>query len=358
MKTVDVQDVADVDALQNKIYIRKIIMVIRKLERTEHDQTRFLYEEVFSQDSKAFVDYYYSEKTKDNDIYVVEEEGNICAMLHLNPYTLMVEQKEKDAHYIVAVATRESYRKRGFMKGLLKQALNDMYVNGEMFTFLMPASESIYLPYDFRTVYEQNQRYYQEADLQENEFQVQELKAEECEELAEAANQHLGLAYQIYALRSAAYYDRLMKEYGSDGVKLMLYRKEGKIVDMRPFIPQLQSEHKPKIMIRIVDVRRVLMNVQLKSLMAVCFHITDPIIEENNRCVVITGTEFSGVMLMDSKPENSEGTITIAALASLVFGEKTVEEICEEENVLMSERMKSEMKKIIPMSRIYLNEIV
>ena len=72
----------------------------------------------------------------------------------------------------------------------------------------------------------------------------------------------------------------------------------------------------------------------------------------------MTGTEFSGVMLMDSKPENSEGTITISALASLLFGAKSVEEVCEEDGVVMSDRMKGEMKKIIPLSRIYLNEIV
>ena len=61
---------------------------------------------------------------------------------------------------------------------------------------------------------------------------------------------------------------------------------------------------------------------------------------------------------MDSKIENSEGTLTIAALASLIFGSKTVEEICMEEGVEMTERMKEELRKIIPLSRIYLNEVV
>ena len=41
-----------------------------------------------------------------------------------------------------------------------------------------------------------------------------------------------------------------------------------------------------------------------------------------------------------------------------IQGAKTVEEICEEDGVKMSERMKGEMKKIIPLSKIYLNEIV
>lgn len=97
---------------------------------------------MFSEDSKDFVDYYYEEKVKDNQIYVVEEDGEIQAMLHLNPYELAVNGSRKDVNYIVAVATRKSYRKRGFMAGMLKQALNDMYADGETFTFLMPASET------------------------------------------------------------------------------------------------------------------------------------------------------------------------------------------------------------------------
>ena len=135
-------------------------MEIRKLETEEKQNTKKLYEEVFSEDSKSFVDYYYEEKLKDNQIYAVEEDGEIQAMLHLNPYELAVNGSKKDVNYIVAVATRESYRKRGYMAGLLKQALNDMYADGETFTFLMPASESIYLPFDFRTVCEQNRSYY------------------------------------------------------------------------------------------------------------------------------------------------------------------------------------------------------
>ena len=47
-------------------------MKVRHLEQTEHGLTRPLYEEVFSEDSKRFVDYYYTEKTKDNQIYVAE----------------------------------------------------------------------------------------------------------------------------------------------------------------------------------------------------------------------------------------------------------------------------------------------
>ena len=65
-------------------------MKIEKLEVSQHLDTRKLYEEVFSEDEKSFVDYYYQEKTKDNIIYIVREDDDIQAMLHLNPYTRMV----------------------------------------------------------------------------------------------------------------------------------------------------------------------------------------------------------------------------------------------------------------------------
>ena len=334
-------------------------MNIRRLNQEEHGKTKSLYKEVFSTDSDGFVEYYYTEKIKDNQIYVMEEDDKIVGMLHLNPYTLKVNGKEKDTNYIVAVATKEEYRKQGIMRKLLTTALNDMYAANQTFTFLMPASESIYLPYDFRTVYEQNHTYYEEEHEGKG-FDIQELKVEECEELADAMNHFLSANFQVYAYRNKEYFERLKKEYESDGAKLMLYRKDGNIIDLRPCVPDgdVIKESKPKIMIRIIDVRRMLMSLRLKSLMAAAFHVTDPVIAENNRCLVMTGTEFSGVMLMDSKPENSEGTITIAALASLLFGAKTVDEICEEDGVVMSERMKGEMKKIIPLNRIYLNEIV
>lgn len=327
-------------------------MKIRRLEKEERHEVRSLYEEVFSEDSTSFVDYYFAEKTKDNEVYVLEEDGAVRSMLHLNPYEVMVNGMEKKAHYIVAVATQENYRKRGYMKALIRKALKDMYQDGENFTFLMPAAEAIYLPHDFRTVYEQKKRYFH--------GEGEPLKIEETGELALLAEAYLSAHYQVYVKRDAAYYERLMKEYASDGGRLMVKKDGDKIVDCLIDVPDKEQaeKEKPKIMVRIVDVRRMLMSLHLKSLMAVCFQITDPVIEENNRCVVLTGTEFSGAMLMEGKRVNSEGTITIAALASLIFGAKTVEEVCEEDGVHMTERMKKEMSKIIPLADIYLNETV
>ena len=127
-------------------------MKLRRLDPAEHGKTRKLWEEVFPDDTKAFLDYYYYIKTRDNAIYVIEEDGEICSMLQLNPYTVRVEGKEFPSAYIIAVATRKEYRSRGYMGALLRASLKEMYSRGLPFTFLMPAAEAIYTPYDFRYI--------------------------------------------------------------------------------------------------------------------------------------------------------------------------------------------------------------
>lgn len=332
-------------------------MQIRKISDAEKGKTRKLYEEIFSEDSVSFVDYYYTEKTRDNTIYVVEEDGAVRAMLHLNPYTLMVNGKEEPSHYIVAVATEKEYRKRGYMAALIRTALGDMYQAGESFTFLMPAAEEIYLPHGFSTVYEQEQRCYEgEGNLPE-EWSAKRAAPGDGARIGAAAEKSLRGRAKVYAKRDEAYYERLIREYESDGGCLMICEKDGQIVDCLPAVPQT-SKDRPKIMVRPVNVRRLLLLLELNYLTAVCFRVTDPLIPENNQVFMLTGTEFSGVMLMEGKPENSEGTLTVEALTKLVFGSVSPDEIEREPGVTVTERMKEELKKIVPLSPIYLNEVV
>ncbi len=327
-------------------------MQIRKLDREEHNKTRIIYETVFPSDSKAFVDYYYTEKTKDNDIYVIEEDGGIQSMIHLNPYTLMMNGKEEPAHYIVAVSTKEEYRKRGYMAALLKETLHKMYSDREPFTFLMPAREGIYLPHGFRTVYEQEHPY-----KLEQKAGSRIVVEEDCEKLAEFAEKQLAEHFHVYAKRTPEYYKRLMKEYGSDGGRLVIEEENDEIAGGYIIVPEIYDT-KPKIMIRIVHLEHLLLLLKLNYFMGACFQVVDPIIEENNKILLLTGTEYSGVMLMEGKPEQSEGILTIEALGELIFGSKTVDEIANEEGVTMSARLMEELRKIEPLSKIYLNEIV
>ena len=61
---------------------------------------------------RRFVDYYYFIRTRENTIYVVEEDGAIRAMLQKNPYRMKLEDSVFDSEYIVGVATEKEYRSR------------------------------------------------------------------------------------------------------------------------------------------------------------------------------------------------------------------------------------------------------
>ena len=54
-------------------------MEIRYLSQEEKENSRVLYEEVFVEDEKAFVDAYYKIKAADNEILAVMDEESIVA---------------------------------------------------------------------------------------------------------------------------------------------------------------------------------------------------------------------------------------------------------------------------------------
>lgn len=188
---------------------------MRYLGKNEKEKSRKLWEQVFQEDSQGFLDYYYSEKTKDNEILVEEKDGVIISMVHRNPFRMYLKGSHAPSEYIVGVATREDQRGKGNMRRLLMKCMQDAYDAHIPFQFLMPAAEAIYTPYGFRYVSERpvsmpvlwvNSGFYQrEAD--EGDYR----------QLASFAN--LCLAYNggLYVQRDTGYFARLHKERRSDG---------------------------------------------------------------------------------------------------------------------------------------------
>lgn len=117
---------------------------IRYLLQKEKYRTRDLYERAFSEDSAEFVDYYYQWKTRDNQILVMEEEGRIQVMLHLNPYSLLIWGHGQEVPYIVAVATEPDCQRQGKMRRVMEFALQDLERRRIPFAFLLPADPAYY----------------------------------------------------------------------------------------------------------------------------------------------------------------------------------------------------------------------
>lgn len=411
-------------------------MEVRLLKQQEHGKTRLLWEKVFQEDSKAFLDYYYFFKTRENSVYVVEEDEEIRSMLHLNPFLIQVGEGQFDVRYIIAVATEESYRKRGYMGMLLRKAMQAMYQEKQPFTFLMPAAEAIYTPYDFRFVYDQNVWKYTVVEKQEQKsLPVSEAGIGDGADLAAFFMEYFSERFQIYAVRDEQYYQTMLFEQQSENGGIAILKRSEKIVgcflygdedglEIREplYLKEYETEfwaavgkvcekhgqkealvyagiseeekigtvefqkQKPTIMVRILHLESLLRLLKTKAGEQIdcSFAVLDSILTQNSRVWKLQSSpigeseegeeavkeadvakEVEKQRLSDCETkiyvretEDSEGVLSIAALTSLLFGYKSVEEVAEEPDVFLSERLMGELKKIQPLDKIYLNEIV
>lgn len=385
------------------------MMELRKLEQKEHSKTRNLWETVFSEDTKQFLDYYYFFKTRDNEIYAIEEDKAIRSMLQLNPYMLQVEEQQFRGNYIIAVATEEAYRSRGYMGMLLRKSMEEMYRRKEWFTFLMPAAEAIYTPYDFRFIYNQRQALIEEIPeygfLSEEKslnrkLDIKDASIGDAAEMAVFFNQHFADRWQVYAVRNEAYYQTLLFEQQSEngGIKLMesdgelvgmldyaredgleireplylneyagefkkavyaMQRDSGESVKVYAPFEEVGEEH-PIIMARILYLPGLLSAMKVKEgeQMECSFAVLDTILTQNSRIWRIWGGYDDSRKIYVQETEDSEGVLTIGALTSLLFGYKTIEEIRREENVILPEHLAGELGKLQVLDKVFLNEIV
>lgn len=254
------------------------------LSAEERGQTRALYQAAFPEDTERFVDFYYQYKTRDNQILVLEQDGQIVSMLHRNPYTMIMNGYEFLADYIVAVATEKAFRHQGCMRKLLEKALNDMADQGMPFTFLMPASESIYAPFDFVWI-----------------CPYTELPMRVARMSAEAQNRYLAGRYQMFCKRNARYMENLQAE---------------RIAETGEAMP----DHIPPFMARVTDVTSMLRLIGSREEKVLYLKIKDPIVEKNNGYFCwTTAPEESVVERMEEAPEHIDLELTIGELTSFLF---------------------------------------
>lgn len=334
----------------------------------ENQRARKLYEEIFDEDSPAFVDYYFRVKAAENEIFVVEnEKQEILATLHLNPYKMMFCGEKVKTNYIVAVATRADCRHQGMMRSLLQASLQEMYRREETFTWLMPAAEAIYRPFGFRFIYEKNKMtvtadVLRRAETDEN-WQIhsdqevsgdifcEEAKKEDLAELACFAEKQLSKLAEVYTVHDIAYFEQRMQEVGCEGGSLILIRKEKEIcgyflalkkdreaweivvedaVQKKAFpavlhwfgaseekctftaFPQIweqyaQSENVPAIMGRIVHLERFVCCLKIKKEQEWKIRLTDSLIPENNGYFIIkTGIEGGSLIRVENLSEKEK----------------------------------------------------
>ena len=145
-----------------------------------------------------------------------ESEEIIRGMLHLNPYELLVRGREQQAHYIVGVATDKAFRRQGVMRELLLETFSRLRKRGEPFTYLMPADENYYLPFDFRFGMKELEReiecFGKAPAAQNPRFTFEAGLPEDLSEICEAENASRGREFAICTRITPAYLTRMKKK--------------------------------------------------------------------------------------------------------------------------------------------------
>ncbi|MCI9491760.1 MAG: GNAT family N-acetyltransferase [Lachnospiraceae bacterium] len=200
---------------------------IRYVKQHEKQKARAMYEAVFPEDPKEFVDYYFQWKTRDNQVLVMEEADMVQVMMHLNPYTIQIYGHLRELPYIVAVASHPSCRRQGKMGRVMEYALQDMERMQVPFTFLLPADPAYYKGQGFVFFPCQGVAGAEaEADVPSG-YTWQEAQEGDLAQAAEFSNNILERDYHIFIKRDMDYYKRLMAETHAEHGRLLLLKYQG-----------------------------------------------------------------------------------------------------------------------------------
>lgn len=331
---------------------------IRYLKSEEKGLTRPFWSEVFFEDSESFLDYYYRVKTKDNQILVKLSKDRPVSMVHLNPYRIRAMGKDWKANYIVGVATDRNERHRGHMRDLLCRALKDMYQEQMPFTFLMPASEAIYLPFDFTYVYDQEQ-----VALDPG-LRFVRAGREDLERIGQFSEQWLSQRFDLYASRDVHYMEMLWDEVESengglemafDGERLVgcqgfwgLSKRENRgVYGLEPYV-RTEETAKPAIMARIVHLPTFLSAIGATEEMTLPLTVEDRILPENNGSF-LWHLRREGSRLERVSSVSGPLSMTISQLTAWLFGYRAPEGAGE---------TAAQLEKIRRFESVFLDEIV
>lgn len=130
------------------------------------------------------------------------------------------------------------------MRNLLIHALQDQYSQKMPFTFLMPAAEAIYYPYDFRFVYEQKQIELDEAffserkeykndeyrNISQERIVDRDARLMDAGKMAAFIEENFSDCWNVVALRNAQYYQTQILEQQSEFGGMRLVFEEEKLV--------------------------------------------------------------------------------------------------------------------------------
>ena len=212
--------------------------ILRTAGEADRPRLMKLWQDCFA-DSDRFTGYYFDTYFKENKVWVCCRDGRIIAQLHENPYELQAGGRRLPGIYIVGVSTDADHRHSGAMTELLSEVFTEQLEDQQPFVYLMPADESIYLPFQFAYIYSQEAVRVLPAETVNGggqdcrDFAFTAAPAASDSDLQACAD--ISMAYldgccDIFTVRDVHYYRRLQLENQADGGDLLIFRDEDGII--------------------------------------------------------------------------------------------------------------------------------
>ena len=363
--------------------------VLTYLDAEDKDETKHLWHMCFPEDSESFIEYYYKEKTKDNEILVKKDNGLLISMVQYNPYAVKLRGRLWKLDYLVGVATEESRRREGHFRDVFVKMLHDEEAAGKPITYLVPVNPAVYAPMGFAFIGNVASYELTEKAKQTLTRTVCQDTPEDCGRAAVYMEQWLGARYEMYTRRDAAYVSRLIKELASENGTLEFLEQDGRLVGLDAYWGWEVREHrllyaedaytvkmgeKPWNMARLTNIGALLAAFGLKQaeqqgeekrILTLGIRMNDPILEMNNGEFVWTiGETGSSLKARKPEPDTCGCTENVSIwletkpeeLVSWLFGCRKAEEIWGGQ--LENKGLAEILAQVDTVNGVYLDEIV
>ena len=195
-------------------------MEYRIMNEKEFELSKELWLECFPEDDKAFVDWYYTDRTRPE--YALgafcEGEESPVAMLHMLPMKMRFNGRPTSVCFVAGVCTKPAERGKGLCSALFEKAFDIMTEKGFAATVLQPFDTGFYERFGYKTFILRNRvrisaerlneavRAYEDADPRP------ELIAPDPKRLLKLykASMH---SFNGYSIRSESYFNGFIREY-------------------------------------------------------------------------------------------------------------------------------------------------
>lgn len=363
--------------------------VLTYLDAEDKDETKHLWHMCFPEDSESFIEYYYKEKTKDNEILVKKDNGLLISMVQYNPYAVKLRGRLWKLDYLVGVATEESRRREGHFRDVFVKMLHDEEAAGKPITYLVPVNPAVYAPMGFTFIGNVASYELTEEAKKTLTRTVCQDTPEDCGRAAVYMEQWLGARYEMYTRRDAAYVSRLIKELASENGTLEFLEQDGRLVGLDAYWGWEVREHrllyaedaytvktgeKPWNMARLTNIGALLAAFGLKQaeqqgeekrMLTLGIRMNDSILEMNNGKFVWTiGETGSSLKARKPEPDTCGCTENVSIwletkpeeLVSWLFGCRKAEEIWGGQ--LENKGLAEILAQVDTVNGVYLDEIV